>query len=411
MKSTKVTLLVGAVVTFIVWVLAVSGWLPHAPADPDTTSLSFLPQIAIFATCAFLFAWTTLDTTQMVQKIFIALAGVALMFTCAWIVSLFGGYFAPFPPATAIAFSLVAGILYGYTEQGSRKRRLEALFGRRISSKDFARLVDDDAVPDFSGTRVEASVLVCEVQNQRELLGLMSPEDHTAMTNFYLQSASEYLVGVGGYLDECTGSSLRVVFGAPVGVLDHATRACRAAVELLKRLDDLNRECDARWQQRFDFRMGINSGELLAAAYGGKRLANFSVTGPATEFARRLCTACGTYGARILAGPDTVAQTGEAFEVRPVEVLVAETGKNRRVEIYEVLAPKGGLSEERERSRDHFWRGVLFYREGSFQKAFDEFQRARITGLPDPVIEFYIRRVDKAMQNNKIENPLNPAEA
>jgi len=220
------------------------------------------------------------------------------------------------------------------------------------------------------------------------------------MLNLYLQTASDYLVSVGGYLDECTGEELRVVFGVPVAALDHATRACRAALELLKRVDELNRECDARWQQRLDVRVGIDSGDLIAAAYGGRRLASFSVTGAAAGFARRLCTACETYGSRILAGPDTIAQTGgEAFEVRSVEVLNAETGKNRRVEIFEVLASKGGLSEERERSRDHFWRGVLFYREGSFKKALEEFQQARITGLPDATIEFYLRRVECGMQN------------
>ncbi len=29
----------------------------------------------------------------------------------------------------------------------------------------------------------------------------------------------------------------------------------------------------------FDFRIGVNSGEMVAAAYGGDRLANFSVRG------------------------------------------------------------------------------------------------------------------------------------
>ena len=141
------------------------------------------------------------------------------------------------------------------------------------------------------------------------------------MTNLYLQTASDYLVEVGGYLDECTGESLRVVFGTPLPDEKHASRACRAAIDLLSRLDNLNRECDATWQRRFDFRIGINSGEMIAAAYGGSRLASFSVAGPAVEFARRLCAACATYGCRILIGPETFEQAAETFEARPIEVL------------------------------------------------------------------------------------------
>ena len=61
---------------------------------------------------------------------------------------------------------------------------------------------------------------------------LLPPEHYAAMTNLYLQVASDYLVEVGGYLDECTGESLRVVFGTPLPDEKHASRACRAAIDL-----------------------------------------------------------------------------------------------------------------------------------------------------------------------------------
>jgi hypothetical protein len=74
--------------------------------------------------------------------------------------------------------------------------------------------------------------------------------------------------------------------------------------------------------------------------------------------------------------------------------VVAE--KRRRVEIYEILAPKHALSPERERSRDHFWTGVLHYRERQWDKAVDEFTKARITGIPDAALDFYLRRIEQA---------------
>lgn len=94
-------------------------------------------------------------------------------------------------------------------------------------------------------------------------------------------------------------------------------------------------------------------------------------------------------------GPETFEAARDAFEVRPIEVLRG-LGGMRRAELYEVLAPKNGLSAERERSRDHFWRGVIYYREKKWAQAVDEFQQARITGIPDAALDFYIRRVEKA---------------
>jgi hypothetical protein len=123
-------------------------------------------------------------------------------------------------------------------------------------------------------------------------------------------------------------------------------------------------------------------------------LVNFSVAGPAVEFARRLSAACSTYGCRILVGPETFEHTTEAFEARPIEV-IKFVGERRRVELYEILAPKHGLSPERERSRDHFWRGVIYFREKSWDKAIEQFSKARITGIPDPALDFYIQRVER----------------
>jgi len=257
------------------------------------------------------------------------------------------------------------------------------------------------AVPvHFPGEVINGTVLVVSVHNHSELMELLTPENYTAITNLYLKTASDYLVESGGYLDECNGECIRVVFGAPIPDEKHAIRACRAAVDLASRLDELNKECDARWQRRLDVRMGLDSGDLIAAAFGGGRLGSFSVAGSAVDFARRLCASSPVYGTRILIGPDTYEPAAESLEVRPVEILKVSASR-RRVEIYEILAPKHGLSPERERSRDHFWTGVLHYRDRQWEKAVEEFTKARISGIPDPALDFYLRRIEQMRRQSE----------
>lgn len=408
MRYFKATLLIGTASALLVLLLTASGLLTNTPdivlkniyglKTPTVVPLGF--QIAVFCVLAFGFAWTTVDITRPALKAVVAFVGILLFVTWSQVLALYNVFFTPFPPIFAILTSLGVGMLYGRSDSGARKRIIERLFAQRVSKNDFRHLVNADLPSDFPGALVEGTVLICEVQNHRELMELLTPEDYAAMTNLYLQTASDYLVEVGGYLDEATGESLRVVFGAPVADEKHATKACRAALDLLSRLDILNKECDATWQRRFDFRLGINSGEMIGAAYGGTRLASFSVAGAAVEFARRLCAACGTYGCRILVGAETFELAGEFFEARPIEVLKG-TGERRRVELYEILSTKNGLSPERERSRDHFWRGVLYYREKKWEKAVDEFQQARITGIPDAALDFYIRRLEQARRGQE----------
>lgn len=403
MRYLKATILIGAISAAIVMLLYLQGWLRVTPdsvlakayglAIPSTKPQAI--QLLVIIGLAFAAAWTTVDITRPILKSIVAVAAIFLLISGSRTLALYGVFFSPVPGAFAVLVSFGIGLAYGRSGSGSRKRVMERLFGQRVSRNVFSQLVNSNVSMELPGALQEGTVVVCEVQNHKELMELLTPENYAAMTNLYLQTASDYLVEVGGYLDECTGESLRVVFGAPLPDEKHASRACRAALDLLIRLDNLNRECDATWQRRFDFRIGINSGEMIGAAYGGSRLASFSVAGPAVEFARRLCAACATYGSRILVGPETFEQASDTFEARPIEVLKA-VGERRRIELYEILAPKHGLSPERERSRDHFWRGVIYFREKQWDKSIEEFSRARIMGIPDTALDYYIQRVESS---------------
>ncbi len=417
MRYFKATLLIGTISILAILVLDASGWIrtletltaqllsrfsPSGTLVPTSHGLALIAAVLT----GFAFAWTTVDISRPAAKSAVAFSGMFLLLSSAIVASLYGVFFSPYQAVLTAFLSYVIGMFYGRSDSGARKRVLQRLFGQRLSKAQFARLVDSSHPLNFPGAEQSATVLVCEVHNHVELLESLNPADYVAMTNLYLKTASDYLVEVGGYLDECGGESLRVVFGAPLTRADHAAAACRAALELAARIETLNKECDARWHQRLDFRVGINSGPMIAAAYGGARLGSFSVAGPAVEFARRLCAAGANYGCRILVGPETYAEAAEFVEGRPIELLRRADG--RRIELYEVLAPVNSLSPERARSREHFWKGVIYYRDRRWDLAMEEFTKARITGIPDPGLDAYVMRTERARRGD-LTAPLTPA--
>jgi class 3 adenylate cyclase len=351
---------------------------------------------------AFGTAFVMVDTSRPALRLLFAAASVALLCSWTFVLSLHGKFFPPALPLLGTILSFALGTLWLKTKYGSRKQTLERLFGQRLPRAPLDALIASPSPAEFPGKVVNASVLVVAVQNHAELMELLPPEAYTAITNLYLRTASDYLVESGGYLDECNGECIRVVFGAPLPDERHAVRACRAAIDLAARLDELNKECDSKWQRRLDVRMAIDSGDIIAGVFGGTRLGSYSVAGPAVDFARRLCSASSIYGSRILIGPDTYTPAAESIEVRPIEILKV-AARRRRVEIYEILAAKHGLSPERERSRDHFWTGVLHFRDRQWDKAVDEFTKARISGIPDEALDFYLRRIE---ENRRQRTPL-----
>src|SRR5438034_72446 len=116
----------------------------------------------------------------------------------------------------------------------------------------------------------------------------------------YIELSTEVLSRHGATLERFVGDAVLAVFGVPAAHEDDALRAVRAAVELRSGLVALNRELDAAWKVTLSARVGIETGEILAAELSA---GSASVTGVALQAAVRLQHAAG--GGEILLGNAT----------------------------------------------------------------------------------------------------------
>ena len=401
MRYLKITLLFGFLVSVFVGAIYELGAFMHL----DIGLWNFMGQLsghppkhswiqyAVFTVLAFGIAWTTVDINRPSLKVVVAAGALIQVLGVPWVLNFFHHFFSPFPGALAVVLSFSAGFAYSRSDAGKRKRTLRGVFGERLSKKSFVTLIDANTPLHFMGELTETTIVVCELFNHDALAEVLPIADYVAMTNEFLDACSEFLVEKDGYLDECDGESVRVVFGAPIHDETHATKGCQAALELSKRLENLNLECEIRWHHKFDFRIGVNSGEVVTAAYGSRRMGSFSVAGESVEFARRLCSANMIYGSRILIGPETYALAAESIEVRPIELIRGKTPQSRE-EIYEILGMKNALTSEDLHKRDLFWKGVVYYREKQWEDALDHFAAALSIAQPDAPVEFYIRRIE-----------------
>lgn len=405
MRYLKATLICGALTALLVAVL----FEVHAFARLDAALAVFLDrpsppvverglQYFLILLVSFGIAWTTIDLNRVPLKLGIALTALAETVTATWVANLHGAYFSPFASITAIVVAASAASVFAQSEAGRRKKMLQQMLGDRVSKRTFAKLVDGNMPLNFEGEMREATVLVCEILNHEELLATLRTDNYVAMTNAFLENATDFLVEQGAYLDECDGEALRVVFGAPLPDPEHARVACEAALELSAQLETVNRECLDKWGKVFDWRLGINSGEVIFAAYGSRRLGALSVSGEPVEFARRLCAANSIYGTRMLIGSRSFALAEEAIEVRPMELIQRYPDGTIREEVYELITHKDQLSEPQRTRRDLFWKGVVYFRGNLLDRALVTFMETREKYGTDGAVEFYIRRIEHMQQ-------------
>ena len=343
-------------------------------------------------------AWTTVDIeTGSLQGVVAALALLEAVIL-SWLLHLFGVAWPPFTALTAGVLATAFGLLYNRSPGGLRKRLVRRLFGGRISARTERLLIESREPLDLAGERVEASVVVCEIFNRQLLSETLSPKDYVALANAFLKAGAEALMDAGGLLDECNDQQLRAIFGAPLADPDHAVHACAAANALGRRLEAFCKESIELWKAAPDYRIGIDSGELIAAAYGVGGAAGYRVAGEALEFCRRLCVANQFYGSRVLVGPRAFQLAAPSVEVRPME-LIRLPGRQAPEEIYELLAPKDALTPGEAERRDLFWKGVILFRERRWDEAEAYFQTAlHGAACEDAPVRFYLDRIAHARE-------------
>ena len=348
------------------------------------------------ALLAFGLAWTTIDIGPLPLQLVVA--AVALLETAAfsWLLHLSGVRWPPFTALVAGSLATIFGLVYNRSPGGRRKRLVRQLFGGRISPQTERMLVESREALNLSGERIEASIVVCEIFNHQLLADALPPAAYVALTNSFLRAGAEVLMEAGGTLDGCTGQQLRALFGAPLATEEHATQACEAAFALGRRLEAICSECIEKWNAAPDYRIGINSGELIAAAYGAGQVASYSVAGEPLEFCRRLCLANRLYGSRMLLGPRVFQLAAASVEVRPME-LIRLPDRQAPEEIYELLAPKNALAAVDAERRDLFWKGVILFRERRWDEAGAYFETAlHGAACEDAPVRLYLDRVAQA---------------
>ena len=130
------------------------------------------------------------------------------------------------------------------------------------------------------------TVLFADVTGSTELGEQLDPERLRSLLATYFSAMSAAIASWGGTVEKFIGDAIMAVFGVPIVREDDAGRALRAALEMLVRLDALNRDFQGRHGVTLRIRIGVNSGEVIAPVGTGAQ--QLIVTGDAVNVAARL---------------------------------------------------------------------------------------------------------------------------
>jgi adenylate cyclase len=177
------------------------------------------------------------------------------------------------------------------------------------------------------------TILFTDMVKFTTLSETMHPREINQLLNQYFSQMTDIIFEYNGTLDKYLGDGLMAVFGAPMEKKDDAKRAVRAALEIRKGFQEMMEKSSSG--VRFDIRIGLNTGRVVAGNIGSPRRLDYTVIGDPVNTASRLESHAKPN--QILIGEETYKQIkGKKFNIKKIGPTKLK-GKKEEIMVYEVL--------------------------------------------------------------------------
>jgi adenylate cyclase len=110
-----------------------------------------------------------------------------------------------------------------------------------------------------------------------------------------------------GTVNQYIGDAVMVIFGAPQTQPDHALRAVRAAVEMVRRVHQLSDRWKELGAERFRIGIGVHTGNAVVGTVGSPRRLDYTAIGDTVNTASRIESANKELQSEILISQSTFA--------------------------------------------------------------------------------------------------------
>jgi adenylate cyclase len=302
------------------------------------------------------------------------------IFLAYYLFKWYGIWIAAFLPFLTLVLNYVGIVSYRFFFEEREKKKVRTAFGQYLAPAVVDRLLNEPDLLRLGGDEKVLTAMFTDIRGFTAISEGLSPSELVDLLNEYLSEMTAVIFREWGTLDKYIGDAIMAFWGAPVPQPDHAARACRAALEMLRVLKKLQERWQAQGRAQMNIGVGINTGPMVVGNMGSKHRFNFTIMGDNVNLASRLEGINKEFGTRLIISESTYHAVGNSLVVRELD-LIRVKGKMKPVRIYELLA----MENEREKFRDlvdRFQSGLEHYRGGQWDVATERFDKL-VQDYPD----------------------------
>jgi adenylate cyclase len=203
----------------------------------------------------------------------------------------------------------------------------------------------------LEGQNVVATVLRSDIRGFTTLAERADPTMILTWLNEYFHELVPIITAHGGVVDKFEGDAVMAFFGIlprPLPPPESAYQACRAAVEMLKAVENFNARRKERGEAPFVTGVGINTGRVIAGGLGSADRMNYTIIGDTVNTAQRLESFTRQFGeSGIVISQYTLSALQDRQHEFHLATLGMHTfkGKSDEVLVYRLAPSQNGTAE------------------------------------------------------------------
>lgn len=211
--------------------------------------------------------------------------------------------------------------------QGVQLSALERFLSPAISRKITAEAADIR----LGGESQRITLLFADVRGFTTMAEKMKPREAVEVLNDFFARMTNVIFEHDGTLDKYLGDGLMALFGAPFALQNDAEAAVRAAVNMQKSLEELNK---ISGRPPLHIGIGIHTGEAVVGFLGTERRMDYTAIGDTVNVASRLTSQAGA--GQIVISNATHAQICREINCSQLSAMKLK-GRDEPIEVHEVL--------------------------------------------------------------------------
>jgi adenylate cyclase len=226
----------------------------------------------------------------------------------------------PATPGLSIFLTFLTAAFLHFLETARERREVRNAFQYYLAPDMVEQVASNPDKLKLGGETRDLTILFCDIRGFTTISEAFAdaPEKLTHIINIFLTGLSSVIQTRSGTIDKYIGDNIMAFWNAPTDVAQHGYQACRATLEMVDALVEVNETLrqDAflgGFEQEIRIGIGLNSGATLVGNVGSDQRFNYSVMGDTVNVAARLEGQTKDYAQTILIGESTYADAMTAI--------------------------------------------------------------------------------------------------